>query len=221
MRFVDPQVAARRAARAGTHAEALVWVEARNRSTGLIETMGLWTGVDHQIFTIGGESRTYYGAGNVLDVPDIPSRMGVAIQTLTISVAFASPEVEMLLRGYDPRLCRAEIHRAEFDADEKLIATPERLFKGWINGAPSVTPAIGGAATASLELVSNARMLTRRGSATKSDQYQRRRSGDRFRRYATLAESATVYWGEERAAGVGKKAVGTAKSRDYNMGGDR
>lgn len=203
MEYVPPQLAAHRAARSSTHAEALVWIEARNRGTGVIEAMGLWTGADHQVFVIGGAARTYYGAGNVLDVPDIPSRLGVAVQTLTLSVAFASPEVELLLRGYDPRGQKVEIHRAEFNGDGALITAPSRRFKGWVNEANTETGAIGSPSTASLELVSNARMLTRYGSATKSDQYQRLRLDDRIRRWASLTRTATVYWGQQKFNGAG------------------
>lgn len=198
MRYQSPAVAARRAARKSTHAASLIWLGGRDLQSGLIDFMGLWTGADHREFQIRGQVRKYYGAGNVLDVPPVQSTVGLEVRSYTLSVAFASPEVELLLRGYDPRLCPAEIHRVEFDEDGNLLGDPERLFKGWINGAPTVTPAIGGSATASVEVVSNARMLTRFGSATKSDQQQRQRQGDRFRRYASLSESATIYWGEKK-----------------------
>lgn len=197
MRDLAPAVAARRAARTSTHAEVLVWVSAKNRTTGAMETMGLWTGDDHSVFTIRGQDRTYYGAGNVLQVPAIQAVIGLEVRTLQVSLAAVSPEVELLVRGYDPRFAPCEIHRAEYDDDGNLLAAPERVFKGWVNGAPISTPAVGGSGGIALDLVSNARMLTRYGAATKSDQQQRRREGDRFRRYATLPSASTVYWGEE------------------------
>jgi len=197
VRDLAPAVAARRAARAATHAETLVWVSAKNRVTGAVETMGLWTGDDHLPFTIRGQERVYYGAGNVLQVPPIQAVIGREVRTIQVSLAATSPEVELLVRGYDPRFSPCEIHRAEYDEDGELLAEPERVFKGWVNGAPISTPAVGGSGSISLELVSNARMLTRYGAATKSDQVQRRRQGDRFRRYATLPSASTVYWGEE------------------------
>lgn len=198
MRILPPAVAAARAARVSTHAEILIWIEARNRETGLTEVMGLWTGDDHHDFIIGGETRTYYGAGNILQVPEISAGLGLDVRTVQVGLAAVSPEVEMAIRGYDVRLAPVQLHRAEFDVNGNQLGPPERLFKGWVNGAPIVTPAEGGAGSATLELVSNARILTRHGGATKSDQVQRRRGGCRFRRWATLTQSATVYWGEEK-----------------------
>lgn len=198
MREIAPAVAARRAARVSTHTEILIWVSAKNRTTGAIETMGLWTGPDHEEFSIRGEARTYYGAGNLLQVPPIQAVIGLEVRTIQVGLAAISPETEMLIRGYDPRFAPCEIHRAEYDDDGNLLADPERVYKGWINGAPIVTPAQGGTSSVSLDVVSNSRMLTRFGSVTKSDQVQRQRQGDRFRRYASLAQDATIYWGEKK-----------------------
>lgn len=200
VRTLPAPIVARRAARLATHTEVLVWVSGKNRTSGAVETMGLWTGSDHQTFTIRGQVRTYYGAGNVLQVPPIMAVIGLDVRTISVGLASIAPETAIMLRGYDPRFAPAEIHRAEYDEDGNLLAEPERLVKGWINGAPIVTPPIGGTATATVDIVSNARMLTRYGNATKSDQYQRRRQDDRIRRYATLTQSADVYWGEEKAS---------------------
>ena len=189
MRSIDPAVATHRAARVHTHVEILVWVSARNRSTGAVETLGLWTGADHQAFTIGGEVRTYYGAGALLEIPDIEAGVGLEVRSYQVGLSAISPEVEMLLRGYDPRQAPVEMHRAEYDMNENLLAAPERIFKGWIDGTPIITPATGGNSTAALTIVSNARMLTRFAGVTKSDEVQRKRSGDRFRRYGSIADA--------------------------------
>lgn len=199
MRSVSPAIAARRAARVAVNAHALVWIQAKNRATGAPETLGLWTGPDHMTFTIRGQARVYYGAGNVLQVPVIQAGLGLEVRSYQLGLAGVSPEIEIGLRGYDARFAPVEIHRAEFDDDDNLLAAPERVFKGWINDHPIVTPAIGGTATATIDVVSNARQLTRRGHLTKSDQHQRQRGGDRFRRYATLTAAATIYWGDKKA----------------------
>ena len=57
--------------RRGTDARVLLWIEAKNRETGLSEVIGFWSGDDHQDFLIDGEIRTYFGAGQVIDVPPI------------------------------------------------------------------------------------------------------------------------------------------------------
>lgn len=199
MRTLPAAVVARRAARVSTHAEILVWVSAKNRSTGAVETLGLWTGADHQDFTIGGVVRPYYGAGNVLQVPDIEASIGIEVRTYQIGLSAISPEVEMLIRGYDPKFAPVEIHRAEFDDAGNLLGEPERIFKGTVDGTPIITPAIGGEAVATLDVVSNARMLTRHPGVTKSDQVQRARAGDRFRRWGSIAAEVPIVWGGKKA----------------------
>ena len=195
MRATAAAVQSRRASRSGITSHALIWVQAKNRSTGATESLGLWTGADHQQFM----GRTYYGAGNVLDAPAIQSEIGLEVRRLRLGLSAVSNEVETLLRGYEPKGAPIEIHRAEFDENGNLLAAPERIFKGWVNGAPIVTPAIGGEASAAIECVSNSRMLTLFGAKVKSDAQQRQRDGDRFRKNATSAADAKVYWGEARA----------------------
>jgi len=122
----------------------------------------------------------------------------VRMQRLTLSPL--SPEVAQMLRGYDPRLAPVEIHRALFYPESReLVAEPRRVFKGWIDQAPITTPAIGGAAMAEVSLASAARALTIPLAAKKSDETQRRRGGDRFRRYADVSGQVEVWWGEARA----------------------
>ncbi|MTH62113.1 hypothetical protein [Paracoccus litorisediminis] len=198
MRSLAAAVVSRRAARVATHAESLVWISAKNRTTGAVESIGFWTGADHRVFSIGGQSRTYYGAGSLLEIPTIEASIGLEVRNITLGLSAISPEVEIALRGYECRFAPVQIHRAEYDDNGNLLAEPERIFKGWANSAPIVTPPIDGASRASLEVVSNARALTRYGALTKSDQFQRLRSGDRFRRYSTLTQSADIYWGQDR-----------------------
>lgn len=47
-------------------------------------------------------------------------------------------------------------------------------------------------------MVSVATSLTRSLALKKSDEAQKRRSGDRFRRYSDVSGAVDVWWGEER-----------------------
>ena len=66
MRTYDTLTANYLAARAGTVIRILIWAEAKNRSTGLTEALGLWTGAEDRAFTVEGGSRNYVGAGTVM-----------------------------------------------------------------------------------------------------------------------------------------------------------
>lgn len=194
MRFIPPAVAVRRAGRVATHAEYLIWIRAKNRSTGAVEAMGLWTGADmRQIM-----GRDYYGAGNVLRIEPIQSRVGIEVRSYEAGLSVVSPEVETLIRGYDVRLAPCEVHQAEFDDDGNLLAEPQRIFRGWIDGVDFPTAAVGDQSEWVVRLVSDAASLTIHGGDTKSDTVQQRRQGDRFRRYGSVAD-AEVAWGELRS----------------------
>lgn len=183
----------------GLVARTLFWVRARDRATNAEEALGLWTGDDHQEFTIGGVERTYYGAGGVVAIDPIVMTSGLTVRSQRAEFSPLAPEVMEMVRTYEPRFAPVEIHRALFDPDTmNLVDEPHRVFRGWIDGIRVDTPAVGGSGRIELSLVSTARALTRTLAAKKSDETQRRRSNDRFRRYADVSGSVDVWWGETR-----------------------
>ncbi len=182
----------------GRVAHALIWIVARNRTTGLPETMGLWTGEDHATFMIDGQPRLYFGAGTVLQVDDLTYSVGLSVQMQTARLSAITPEVALLLRGYDARLAPVEIHRALFfAASGALVAPPMRLFKGRIEEQPISTPVKGGTAAVQIKMASSVREMTRTLTLMKSDPALRARSpGDGFRKYNTVSGQVDTPWGE-------------------------
>lgn len=182
---------------------ALIWISARNRSTNAVETMGLWTGSDHETFTIDGVSRLYYGAGNVVDLPQITMQAGLAVRMHRLGLTSLTPEAMQLIRGYDVRFAPVEVHRALFTTDTRLLASlsPHLVLKGFVDEVNLGTPAAGGAASCVLGIVTQARVLTQALSLKKSDETQRLRSGDRFRRWTDVSGSVDVWWGARRSGG--------------------
>lgn len=196
MRIYDSAIAAQLSARAGLDARHLMWIEARNRDTGDMESIGIWDGDDHLDFVIGGVTRTYLGAGGLLSVPDLTMRVGLDIWQPEVQVSAITPEVEQALRGYDPKLAPVEIHRAFFDPVEAtLLAPPVRIFKGWIDGVSIPTPEEGGEAVATITLASNSRSLTRKLHALRSDAAYQMRGGDRINRYTDVVGQIKTRWG--------------------------
>lgn len=207
MRLLPSPVADLLAARRGRVARVLVWIKAKNRSTGLAEPLGLWSGGDHQDFVIGGKARTYFGAGAMIDMDPLTSDIGLTVRRYVLNLSPIVPEVQQIIRGYDPRLAAVQIHVADFDPDtHSLLASPVRVFKGWIDTVHISEPAPDGEASCEVALLSAAQALTRTLPRKRSDQTLRARApGDAFRKYADISGSVETVWGEKR----GKAPAGT------------
>lgn len=200
MKTFDTTTQAYMDAHEGIAAAGLIWIEAKDRATGAAAALGLWSGPQDAAISIGGVSRTYLGAGEVLGLPDIETEIGLEVREFRIQLSGIAPGVETAARQYDARFAPVEVHRALFDVNTgALIAEPVRVIKGWCDGISFETGAIGGSVIADLAVVSNARILTRTLATKKSDQSQQLRQGDRFRRYADVTGQVGVWWGEKRA----------------------
>lgn len=184
----------------GICARFLLWFEARNRTTGVAETMGLWTGDDNETFSIPGRgARFYYGAGVVAQIEPFTLREGLEVRMQTVRLATLTAEVAQLIRGYDPRGAVCEIHMALFNpASNALSDAPWMIFDGWIETISLPTPEIGGEAVAEVVLAASSRALTRTLPQSWSDATLRQRSGDRIARYADMSGSIETIWGEMR-----------------------
>lgn len=203
MRSFNPATAAHLAARRPTLARHLLWVTARNRSTGASESLGLWTGEYTHSFTIEGMPRDYHGVGAILDLPQITGQIGVEVRTHRVTLSALSAEAQQLIRGYDPRLAPAEIHRVLFDpqAPTTPIGAPVRMLRGWVDGVTFNEAGSGtgpGEHTVELTLVSHARGLTVPLPLRRSDASYRLRGGDRIGRYCDVSGSVPIHWGEAR-----------------------
>jgi hypothetical protein len=197
MRAYSPAMIAYLGTRNAVNARSLLWVSARNRTTGAVETIGLWSGDDDRIFVIGGVSRLYYRAGGILDVAPIITRAGLEVRNQRVRLSHLSAPVLQMLRSYDARMAPVEIHRALFGInDNLLLEEPHRVFKGTVEKAPIPTPAKGGDAVIEMSLINATGILTRGLSLKKSNESQRRRSDDRGRRYGDVSGAIEVAWGE-------------------------
>lgn len=186
-------------ARTGVSVHVLVWISARNRSTGATETLGLWTGDEDRSFVIGGASRSYLGAGGILGLEPLMMQTGLVVQMQELRLSFVTPEVQSLILTYDAAFAPVQIHRAFFDTTTgALVAEPRRVWSGYVDRAPLPTPEIGGEAALAVQMTSAARALTRPLTLTKSDAVQKARGGDGFRRYQDVSGKVTVVWGEKR-----------------------
>ncbi len=208
MRDLGSATVSHLASRGGICARLLFWIAARNRTTGATETLGLWNGDDVRGIEVGGELRTYHGAGALLEVEPMVMQVGTQVRMQRVSLAPAAPEVLLAIMGYDARLAPVEIHRALFDpASGALIGTPHRVFKGTVDAVELPVPAAGTEGAVQITLASTSRALTRTLASRYSDASMQLRAGDRMFRYADISGAVPVFWGEEHGAKKGS-AVG-------------
>lgn len=185
-----------------------LWITAKNRSNGNPETLGLWSGwdsIDAQVIDVDTRlpmTRTYHAGGGVLEWPAIPLESDLTIRTIRIRLSQINTAVLDAIQGYDAKHAPVEIHRGYLDPDTHLIVAPAvPRFVGWINGAPKRIPAVGGEGGIELACASHSRALTKTVPLKRSDEMQRKRSGDRLRRYTDVAGGwlHNAHWGEASA----------------------
>ena len=213
-----PAVADHLAARKPLLSHVLLWLSARDRATGALEHVGLWTGADHQDIAVSGQARTYYGAGALVGMEPITQRTGLEVRQHRVTLSPLSPAAVDALRLYDPRLAPVEIHEWFWDPETmNALADPIRIFKGHIVQAPINTPAEGGEATCELTLVSAAWELTQPLPLKRSHAaLTARNPGDNFRRYGDISGSVETAWGE-KLANVAQASGATAAKKDASQ----
>jgi hypothetical protein len=180
-----------------------VWVTAKDRETGLPVSEGFWSGdEDVMINVIDGRlgtivARGYRGAGQLLQISPIPRVSDLTEQTVTIDLSQIAPAVQQLVRGYDVRLARVEIHEMTHSTiSRQPVSPPEPVFVGVVDGAPINTPAVGGDGKAELRCVSDAiSMLTRTNPRKSSYEAQKLRSGDEWGLYSGSVAGWDIKWG--------------------------
>lgn len=184
-----------------TRARHFVWVEAKNRGTGETEAAGFWNGSTDIQVSIDGVNRTYVGAGALLDIEPIRAGVGLDVRMHELGLSAIPDEVRQAVFGYDPRLAPVEVHRGLFNPDTNaLVAEPQRVLKGTVEGLSAPRAAEGGTSRLTLTVASAARSLTRGLTLKKSDAAQRAISAtDRGREYASISGAVGVFWGVKHA----------------------
>lgn len=214
MRTFDAPTLAQFQNREAIVARILIWAVARNRTTGLPEALGLWTGAEDRSFTIAGDARTYHGAGAVMEVAPLVAESGLTVRMQRLVLSPISEAVATLIRTYDARFAAIEIHRALFDpVTTALVAEPHRVFKGIIDEVELPIDPDSGETRCEVTVASSARYLTRTLTLKRSDESQRLRSDDRFLRYADVSGEVDIYWGEKRPAAEKPAASPTNTAR--------
>lgn len=182
------------------------WITVKDRSTGVPTSFGLWTG-DYTISAdvISGTTgatveRTYTGGVN-LEIGPISRVSNLSIQTVNVKLSAIADICQEIVRGYEPRLAKVEIHAGWLSVSDRLLADAAEIdFLGEVDGSPIETGAVGEDSTITLRIVSDAiSMLARTNPRKRSYEGQKRRSEDEFSLYANSVKNWKIPWGETDA----------------------
>jgi len=184
-----------------------IWFVVRDRTSGAPVTDGYWSDIGNITASVvdpdsgGVVTRTWFGAGSLISISDIPLVSNITVQNITVTLSQVADRVQSLVRFYDCKQGRVEIYRGLFDPATRLMVAPATpRFVGTIDAAPIRTPAEGESGDVQLTCTSNTIELTRTNPDTRSDASQRLRSAtDDFFHDAAVVGTWQHFWG--RAGG--------------------
>lgn len=188
-------------------ARDFLWFVARDRETGEPVPVGFWSDIENVSSvpvidpdTLVTVTRSYYGAGGLISIDDIPAVSTIQVQDVHIRMSQLDEQVAAAIRGYDTKQARVEIHRGLFDPISRDLVAPAIVrFVGFVNLIEIHTPEEGGDGYVDVTCVSHTQELTRSNPATRShaDQ-QTRQAGDDFFIDAAVVGDWEFSWGEEK-----------------------
>jgi hypothetical protein len=198
-------------------ARDFIWFVVKDRDTGEDVTDGYWSDVGNITADVvdpdtgGISSRTWFGAGSLISISDIPLVSNVTVQNVTVTLSQVADRANDLVRTYECKQGRVEIYRGLFDPSSRTMVAPAApRFVGTIDEAPITTPKEGDSGDISLTCTSNTAELTRTNPDTRSDASQRQRNAsDAFFVDTAVVGTWQHFWG--RAASPVLTATKTDK----------
>jgi hypothetical protein len=182
-----------------------VWITAKDRDTGDPVPMGFWS--DGGIFACevkdaltGSTVEREFAGGGLVSVSSIPRSVGLAVRRVEVVLSAIDADAETAFRTYSIRQAPIQIYRGLFTPGTfNLVAPAKPVFVGYVDEAPVITPAEGGAAKVTLQCVSHTVELTRKNPDVRSHESQQRRApGDDFYKDVNTVGDREVPWGEHR-----------------------
>lgn len=169
--------------------------------------INFWTGEDNVTASVvsaqdgSTDARDYVGGGTLLDVPPIIDAIGLDARSIDFGLSQIHSDVQDMVRAYNVRVAKVEFQRGLFSTSTwELVSTPFPRFLGRVDGASVDTPEVGGEGAIRLTAASSNIDMTKTSPALKSDETQRLRSDDRFRRHSDTAGQIEVFWGQTKGA---------------------
>jgi hypothetical protein len=184
----------------------LVWITAKNRSTGDPASYGFWNDVGTvSINVVDGRTgainaRSFYGLHASLTVGRIPLVSDITVRELEITLPHLDSIVNEMVRTHDVRGAPIQVYRLFLDPDTRAaISTAKARWVGYVDTAPIETPSEGQEGSVRIVCVSVTRELTRRNHDVRSHESQLRRNNlDFFYKDTAAVGEWEVFWGKHR-----------------------
>ena len=179
----------------------MLYVEARNRATNTVDGIGFWAGPDHQsiavmdLFTGVVQTRKFYMG--LYRVSNVRYQRGLDIRPISVQLSSIPPAALKAFREYDTRWAKVHAYKRIYNRDTMEPVAVETWFPGYIEGNPISRPATGDEGSLTVKVVSTVATLSVTSPIKKSDAVQRKRNGDRIRRYKRNVHMVDQPWGQE------------------------
>lgn len=201
-------------------ARDFVWFVAKRRDTGASVTEGIWSDIDNVNAEVINpdtgvtQTRSFYGAGSLVEISDLPLVANLSVQNATIRASQLHAEIERIVRDYDCQQARVEIYRGFFSPETRLMVAPAvARFVGFVDTIEVQTPSENEEGAVSFTCASHTQEVTRSNAETRSSAYQKiRLANDGFFDDADTVTEWEVWWGSE------KGVVPTQKKRKKFLG---
>lgn len=188
-----------------------IWFVARDLTSGAPVSVGFWSDIENvsSVPVTDPETgltvtRNFLGAGGLISVDDIPSVSNIQVQDVHIRMSQLDEAVANVVRGYDVKQARVEIHRGLFSPISRQLVDPAFVrFVGFVNFIEIKTPTEepGNDGYVDITCVSHTQEFTRSNPATRSHADQQLRApGDMFFVDAAVVGDWKKTWGETRGA---------------------
>jgi hypothetical protein len=197
-------------------ARNFVWITGKERDSpfasynfGFWSDGGSFTGNVVDALTGSTVSRSFAGGG-LVSVGSIPRTSDLAVRRVDVVLSAIDADAENAFRTYNIRQAPIQIYRGIFTPGTfTLVAAAKPVFVGFVDEAPVITPAEGGAAKVTLRCVSHTVELTRKNPAVRSHESQQARDpGDDFYKDVGTVGDWEVPWGQERKVSKGDSPFG-------------
>ncbi|HEV7284027.1 MAG TPA: hypothetical protein VGN75_04150 [Kaistia sp.] len=204
MRSLDPAEITAIAARTVVARDFIV-ITVKDRITGNASPVGFWSdaGAFSCLVKNGRtglvEAQAFVG-GALVSIGDIPLISDISVRTVEVVLSGIDASVIDATKTYDARNAPITIYRGYLNPDTlELVAPAKSRFIGFIDEAPVVTPAEGGASTVTLSCASHTRELTRKNPDVRSHESQiLRKADDDFYHDTSVVADWELFWGKDK-----------------------